>query len=342
VGELPEPGGLITPGDKTDQIRMKSEKVVFSVRPNDGTFTQPEAQYYAHVTADFVMQNLSSKAASMDLFFPLHLSYLPAYQNPAYAVMKQAENVKVRVDGREVQVSYTELALSPPQNVVAAVFPVDFPAGSETAIEVEYDVRAVNEGKSSSLSFKYMMQTGSHWAGTIGSGTVIFQFWQPVDSKNAFIYVNDFFQTKDGRLEWDFTDLEPTPDHDITVTFEPAALESRAGRPSYGKDVRGSAPAWNVSYVGQFGGWAYAAAVRGNRAYLGVGPRLLVLGVSRRSQLVLLGQTLPLPGLVRGLAVGLGRVYVANDAVGLTVVNVADPAHPFQMGALDTPDRRWG
>ncbi|HSR34231.1 MAG TPA: hypothetical protein VLY63_27000, partial [Anaerolineae bacterium] len=51
VGELPEAGGLVTPGDKTGEIRMASERVVFAVRPNDGTFTQPEAQYYAHVTA---------------------------------------------------------------------------------------------------------------------------------------------------------------------------------------------------------------------------------------------------------------------------------------------------
>ena len=34
----------MTPGDKTDEIRMKSESVLFSVRPNDGTFAEPEAQ----------------------------------------------------------------------------------------------------------------------------------------------------------------------------------------------------------------------------------------------------------------------------------------------------------
>jgi hypothetical protein len=247
VGELPEPGGLVTPGDKTDEIRMKSESVLFSVQPDDGTFAEQEAQYYAHVTADFVMQNLSSKAVSKDLFFPFHWGNdLPLFQDPANAVMKQATNVKVLVEGREVQVSYAELAVSPQasprEKVVAAVFPVSFPAGRETAIQIEYDVRAVNEPKSSSLSFKYVMQTGSHWAGTIGSGKVIFEFWQAVDSKSALCYVNDFFEVTDGRLEWDFADLEPTPDHDITLAFEPTALESWAGRPSYVKDIRASAP----------------------------------------------------------------------------------------------------
>ncbi len=243
VGELPEPGGLVTPGDKTDEIRMKSESVLFSVRPNDGTFAQPEALYYAHVTADFALQSLSTKAVSKNLFFPLHLSYLPAYQDPANAEMRQAENVKVLVEGQEVQVTFAELGIPSLESVVAAVFPVEFAPGRETAIRVQYDVRAVNVPKASSLSFKYMMQTGSHWAGTIGSGKVIFEFWQPVDSKSAFNYVNDFFQTREGRLEWDFADLEPTPDHDITVTFEPTALETWAGRPSYVKDIQTGAPA---------------------------------------------------------------------------------------------------
>ncbi len=228
VGELPYPGGLVTPGDKADEIRMKSESVLFSVRPDDGTFAEQEAQYSAHVTADFVMQNLSSRAVSKDLFFPLHSwQELSVYQEPADAVMQQAKNVKVWVDGKEIQVSYADLALSPQEKVVAAVFPVRFPAGRETAIRVEYDVRAVNEPKSPSLSLKYMMQTGSHWAGTIGSGQVIFEFWQPVDSKSAFFYINDFFQIKDGRLEWDFTDLEPTR---ITTSRSPSSLPPwRAG-----------------------------------------------------------------------------------------------------------------
>ena len=244
VGEVPEPGGLVTPGDKTDEIRMKSESVLFSVRPEDGTFAGQDATYYAHVTADFVMENLSSKAVSKDLFFPFHSWFdLAMYQDPANAGMKQAKNAKVLIDGQEVQASYVELAFSTQGEVVAATFPVTFPVGSETAIHVEYDVRAVNEPKTPSLSLTYMMQTGSHWAGTIGSGKVVFEFWQPVDSKSALSYANNFFQVTDGRLEWDFTDLEPTPDHDITVTFEPSALETWAARPSYLKDIQASAPA---------------------------------------------------------------------------------------------------
>jgi len=80
---------------------------------------------------------------------------------------------------------------------------------------------------------------------------------------------------------------------------------------------QGAGQAWNVSYGGQFGGRSDAVAVRGSRAYLGVGPRLVILDVSRPASATVLGQTPPLPGLVRGLAMGMGRVYVAADSAGL-------------------------
>ena len=245
VGELPYPGGLVTPGDKTDEIRMESESVLFSIRPDDGTFAEWEAEYYAHVTADFVMRNLTQHTVPMDLFFPFH-THMEAeyYEKPDYAWLLQTKNVKVRVDGQEVAVRYDDLTFSPEGGTAAAgVFSVDFPGGRETTIQIEYDLRAVPEPKSPSFGFEYIMQTGSHWAGTIGKGKVVFEFWHSVDSKSALFYVNDFFQIKDGRLEWDFTDLEPTPDHDITLTFEPAALESWLGRPSYVKDISTGAPA---------------------------------------------------------------------------------------------------
>ena len=245
VGEMPLPGGLVTPGDKTDEIRMESESVLFSIRPDDGTFAEWEAEYYAHVTAEFVMRNLTQHTVPMDLFFPFH-THMEAenYDKPDYAWLLQTKNVKVRVDGQEVAVRYDDLTFSPEGGTAAAgVFSVDFPGGRETTIQIEYDLRAVPVPKSPSFGFEYIMQTGSHWAGTIGKGKVVFEFWHPVDSKSALCYVNDFFQIKDGRLEWDFADLEPTPDHDITVTFEPTALETWAERPSYVKDIQTGAPA---------------------------------------------------------------------------------------------------
>jgi hypothetical protein len=175
---------------------MASEKVVFAVRPNDGTF-EKSVEYYAHVTAEFVMQNLSSEAVSDALFFPFHSSLeVELFQDPSYEWFIQAKNAKVLVEGRERQLSYAELELSSQQKVVAAVFPVDFPAGGEVNIQIQYDLRAVYEAKSPLLGFRYLMETGSHWAGTIGSGEVRFEFWRPVHSKTDLGSVNPFFEVE--------------------------------------------------------------------------------------------------------------------------------------------------
>jgi len=227
VGELPEAGGLVTPGDKTDEIRMASEKVVFAVRPNDGTFEQVGVEYYAQVTADFVMENLSSNDVSKDLFFPFHSTLdLETFEDPVYAQVRQAKDIHVLVQGREVPVSYAELMLSSQQRVIAAVFPVGFSAGSETTIQIRYNIRAVHEPKSPVLGFRYLMETGSHWAGTIGSGEVRFEFWSAIESKSTLASANDFFDLQDGNLVWHFADLEPDPSHNISISFDPARFGS--------------------------------------------------------------------------------------------------------------------
>jgi hypothetical protein len=180
----------------------------------------------------------------LDLTFPFPSSLgLAEYGKPEYADLIQTKNLRVSVEGKETAVRFDELTFVPQGTMIAGVFSVNYPAGRQMAIRIEYDVCAAPDPKRPTLSFKYVMQTGSHWAGTIGSGQVIFEFWRPVNSKSALSYVNDFFHATDGGFEWDFTDLEPMPEHDITLTFEPAALESWLGRPSYVKDISTGAPA---------------------------------------------------------------------------------------------------
>ena len=136
VGELPEPGGLVTPGDKTDEIRMKSESVLFSVRPNDGTFPGGGA-CYAHVTADFVMQNLTARAVTMTLFFPLHsTSDVADFQLYEPLGGTPSRNIKVRVGGHETAFAYQLLDVSEDLPTtdgqqISAVFGATFSASAE-------------------------------------------------------------------------------------------------------------------------------------------------------------------------------------------------------------------
>jgi len=60
-----------------------------------------------------------------------------------------------------------------------------------------------------------------------------------------------------------------------------------------------------VELVGQIGGATYAVAVQGNYAYVGVGPRLVILNTADLTNPVVVGQTGVLPGIVEDLVVAL-------------------------------------
>jgi hypothetical protein len=176
----------------------------------------------AALLAATVLGLLFSTAFSKTLFFPFHSSLDPAaFRNPANVSMRLAKNEHVLVEGREVPVSYAELALSSQERVVAAVFAVDFPADGETTIQVQYELRAVHEPKSPLLSFRYRIQTGSHWAGTIGSGQVRFDFWRPVADLAVFDRVNDVFTVS----EW------ATSGREMDVNLDAIVLRRCASAP---------------------------------------------------------------------------------------------------------------
>ena len=95
--------------------------------------------------------------------------------------------------------------------------------------------------------------------------------------------------------------------------------------------------AQNVELVGQIGGSVYAVALQGDYAYIGVGPRLVILDVSNPAQPPVIGQTGVLPGMVGDVAVAGAYAYVADGEGGLRIVDVSDPAHPAEAGSYDTP-----
>ena len=100
--------------------------------------------------------------------------------------------------------------------------------------------------------------------------------------------------------------------------------------------------AQNVELVGQIGGVTDAVAVQGNYAYIGVGPRLVILDVSDPANSTMEGQSPVFPGIVYGVVVTGGYAYVANADGGLRIVNVIDPAHPTEVGFYDTPGYAHG
>ena len=97
-----------------------------------------------------------------------------------------------------------------------------------------------------------------------------------------------------------------------------------------------------ITLVGQWGGTCKAVAVSGNRAYMGIGPRLAVMDVSNPANSTILGMSELLPDFVQGVAVCGNYAYVADGSAGLQVIGISNPASPTRVGGYDTSGSACG
>jgi len=81
-----------------------------------------------------------------------------------------------------------------------------------------------------------------------------------------------------------------------------------------------------LTVVEQYGGVPNALAVEGSIAFAGFGPRLLAIDMADPAEPQLLGQSDPLPDIIRGLDVVEGVAYAATGRGGLITLDVSDPA----------------
>jgi hypothetical protein len=93
--------------------------------------------------------------------------------------------------------------------------------------------------------------------------------------------------------------------------------------------------------------------VAGNYAYIGVGPRLVVLELSDPANPRMVGQTDMLPDLVEDIHIAGDYAYVADGGIwsddcwcyidpGLRVVDISDPTTPVEVATYETPGPAQG
>jgi hypothetical protein len=98
----------------------------------------------------------------------------------------------------------------------------------------------------------------------------------------------------------------------------------------------------NLALIAHLGGLTYSVVVQGDYAYAGIGPKLMVFDISDPNDLVVVGQTPPLPGVVVGLDIAAGGpfgrtyAYLAAWKAGL-VVDVSDPTEPAPVAVHGIP-----
>jgi len=141
--------------------------------------------------------------------------------------------------------------------------------------------------------------------------------------------------------------LEPTREADNVVIVASTAVATESVKPTLTTtqvaETEQEIP--SIDFVSHIGGVTLAVDIVGNTAYVGVGPRLVVLDISDPTQPVFLGQTDPLRDIVMGIKIVGTYAYAilgnyANtagydfDSQLLSVIDISNPTSPTQVGFL--------
>ena len=118
-----------------------------------------------------------------------------------------------------------------------------------------------------------------------------------------------------------------------TVTDSPTATTEAPIEPSptaVPPEIEGAKPITvdgdaGLTVIEQYGGVPGALAVEGSIAFVGFGPRLLAIDILDPANPQLLGQSDPLPDIIRGLDVVDGLAFAAAGRGGLISLDVSDP-----------------
>jgi hypothetical protein len=216
------PGTNLLPGSETTQVRMMAETVTLTVSKNPSQ----SVKAIAKTEAVFTMRNLGTAEEKMQVRFPL--SFLNG-NSDGRGNFPEIPSIAVKIDGKTVsakrenqpsiesQYAYTER-----DEIPWAVFDVTFPPGQDVTIEVVYTVNGF--GYYPYEMFKYILQTGAGWNGTIGSADIIVRL--PYEANNKNIFLTDsagYGETTPGgvlsgnEIRWHFEEFEPTSENDVQI-----------------------------------------------------------------------------------------------------------------------------
>ncbi|MDP1546283.1 MAG: hypothetical protein Q8L87_09695 [Anaerolineales bacterium] len=223
------PGTTLLPGESITQVRMVAETVTLTISkdPSDAQ------QAVAKTEAVFTMRNLGTTEEKMQVRFPL--SFFNG-NSDGYFNFPEIASIAVKVDGRPIptkreiqpfaasEYSYTERAEIP-----WAVFDVTFPPNQDVILEVVYNVNGY--GYYPYEAFKYILETGAGWNGTIGSVEIIVRLPYEVSGQNLDLTGQPGHgeATPGGvrsgnEIRWMFSDLEPTWQDNIQIVVVTPSL----------------------------------------------------------------------------------------------------------------------
>lgn len=235
-------GSNITSSQPTS-IQMQDETIKVKVRQAtkaDNAFVQlnPAAYGYelhpvwfsgvAEVQADFTMKNPTAEPVSMAVWFPLASALEQDWSLNPEETVPRLEKFKVTVDHKPAEVTISELPNPKGADkplLPWASFPVTFPAGKKTNIQVSYVLPLQPVPKHSTMALNYIFQTGAGWADRIVQARLILNLPYPASSA-TMVNLPPGVILEGNKAIWTWENFEPGPSDDFFLELlTPAAWQ---------------------------------------------------------------------------------------------------------------------
>lgn len=226
------PGSNLVPGGESTQVRMVAETVILTVSQDPAD----EDGAVAETQAVFTMRNLGTVEERMAVRFPL--SFFNGGSD-GFFNFPEIPSIAVKVDGQFVPTRNemqpflsTEMGRSSEREEIPwAVFDVTFPPDQDVLIEVVYNVDGF--GYYPYEIFKYVLETGAGWNGTIGSAEIVLRLPYEANTYNVWTEgVQGYGDATPGgvfsgnEIRWTYTELEPTFENNLQfVIVTPSAWQ---------------------------------------------------------------------------------------------------------------------
>ncbi len=223
------PGANLVPGSGATQVRMIAETVTLTISKDP---VNPR-EAIAKTQAVFTMRNLGDQEEKMRARFPL--SFFNG-NSDGMGNFPEIKSIAVKINGktiptkREMQPFFnSEMSYHERAEIPWTVFDITFPPAQDVTIEVAYPVNGF--GYYPYEVFKYILETGAGWNGTIGAADIIIRFPYQVNQQN--VWMKDVYgysaATSDGAISgnevrWHFEELEPTWENNIMVVVVTPSL----------------------------------------------------------------------------------------------------------------------
>ncbi|KXK16075.1 MAG: hypothetical protein UZ14_CFX002000111 [Chloroflexi bacterium OLB14] len=214
------PGSNIDGNSESTQVRMVAETVTLTI----SEYPADKAIAMAKTEAVFTMRNLGTVEEKMNVRFPL--SFFNG-DSDGFGNFPEIKSIEVKINGetvptrKEIQLRYdSEYSYDEREEIPWAVFEAVFPPNQDVIIEVVYNVQGF--GYYPNQAFKYVLETGAGWKGTIGSAEIILRLPYEANKKNVWVEeVSGYTEPTSGgvfsgnEVRWKFEDLEPTYESNV-------------------------------------------------------------------------------------------------------------------------------